>query len=51
MSEPSEETSLTENQDRDEAMPTPADPPADPGLVDALEDQERKGWSNEPTTG
>jgi hypothetical protein len=52
MTEPSDETSLTEGSDQGTAAtPTPADPPQDPGLVDEVEDQERKGWLNEPTTG
>jgi hypothetical protein len=52
MSEPSDETSLIEGQDSEPAdTPPPAQPPSDPGLVDELEDQERTGWLNEPTTG
>jgi hypothetical protein len=51
MSESGQETSLTQSQDREEAAPPPADPPSDAGLVDELEEQEQKGWLNEPTTG
>jgi hypothetical protein len=52
MSESSDETSLIEGQGSGATdTAPPAEPPSDPGLVDEIEDQERKGWLNEPTTG
>jgi hypothetical protein len=52
MSEPQDETSLTENPGAEPVQDPPAaTPPRDEGLVDELEGQERGGWLDEPTTG
>jgi hypothetical protein len=52
MSEDQHETSLIEPApDQDAGAAPRPDPPADEDLVADLEEQERGGWMNEPTTG
>ena len=52
MSAANDDTSLIEGSDESKhATPPPADPPRDEGLVEEMEEQERAGWLNEPTTG
>jgi hypothetical protein len=52
MSDPDEDTSLIEGQDEGGGtMPAVAEPPRDDGLVEEIDEQEHKGWLNEPTTG
>ena len=52
MSDTSQDTSLTGGQDDPTPETAPrADPPPDDRLVEELEEQERKGWLGESTTG
>ena len=52
MSDPDEGTSLIEGQDEGGGTNVPeTDPPADESLTEDVEEQERGGWMNEPTTG
>ena len=52
MSGAGDDTSLIEGSDEPaDPTPPPADPPRDDGLVAEIEEQERAGWLDEPTTG
>jgi len=52
MSNAGEDTSLGSGEDDPTPETAPvADPPTDDRIVDELEEQEQKGWLNEPTTG
>jgi hypothetical protein len=56
MNDPLDKTSLTETETLRSGSPPPtvepddAEPQTDTETTDALEDQERRGWPDEPTT-